>query len=65
MATAALCSALPSVELVRTPSIFNAPEANVTLLLFNLYSPFYPIFPRLRAGEDMIWPALVRLNTRC
>ena len=44
MATAALCSALPSVEPVRTPSIFNEPEANVTLLLFNLYSPFYPIF---------------------
>ena len=43
MATAALCSALPSVEPVRTPSIFNEPEANVTLLLFNSYSPFYPI----------------------
>ena len=45
MATAARCFALPSASLVRTPSIFNVPEANVTLLLFNLSSPFYPICP--------------------
>ena len=44
MATAALCSVLSSAELVSTPSIFNEPEANVTLLLFNSYSPFYPIY---------------------